>query len=79
MPGGEGGGRVGEFKPLLHTHLQNGSHSKALKELRGIRLSLVVQGWALIGTGYLSHAGLLQMGPTGYVALTYGHGFPLAG
>ena len=25
----------------------------------------------------LSYAGLLQTGPTGYVALTYGHGFPL--
>ena len=24
-------------------------------------------------------AGLLQMGPIGYVALTYGHGFPLVG
>ena len=34
---------VREFKPLLHTHLQNGSHSKALKEVRGIKASLVVQ------------------------------------
>ena len=43
---------MGEFKPLLHTHLQNGSHSKALKELRGIRLSLVVQWLRLcIATG----------------------------
>ena len=40
---------------------------------------LPLSGQALIGSGYLSHAGLLQMGPTGYVALTYGHGFPLAG
>ena len=31
------------------------------------------------GTGSLSHAGLLQTGPTGYVALTYGRVFPLAG
>ena len=30
-------------------------------------------GWTL------SHAALLQTGPTGYVALTYGHGFPLVG
>ena len=36
-------------------------------------------GQALVGTGYLSHAGLLQAGPIGYVALTYGHGFPLVG
>ena len=40
---------------------------------------LPLPGQVLIGTGSLSHAGLLQMGPTGYVALTYGHGFPLAG
>ena len=40
---------------------------------------LPLPGQALIGTGYLSHAGLLQTGPTGYVALTYGQGFPLAG
>ena len=36
-------------------------------------------GQALIGTGYLSHAGLLQMGLIEHVALTYGHGFPLVG
>ena len=30
-------------------------------------------------TGSLSHTGLLQMRPTGYVALTHGHGFPLTG
>ena len=36
-------------------------------------------GQALIGTGYLSHAGLLQTGLIGYVALTYGLGFPLDG
>ena len=36
-------------------------------------------GQALIGTGYLSHAGLLQMEPIGYVALTDGHGFPMVG
>ena len=30
-------------------------------------------------TGSLSHTGLLQMGPTVYVALTDGCGFPLAG
>ena len=40
---------------------------------------LPLPGQVLIGTGSLSHAGLLQMGPTGYVALTYGRGFPLAG
>ena len=34
---------------------------------------------ALIGTGYLSHADLLQWGIIGYVALTYGHSFPLVG
>ena len=34
---------------------------------------------AQIRTGYLSHAGLLQTGLIGYVALTYGHGFPLVG
>ena len=38
-----------------------------------------LSGQALIGTGYLSHAGLLQTGLIGYVALTYGHGFPLVG
>ena len=38
-----------------------------------------LSGQALIGTGYLSHAGLLQMGLIGYVSLTYGHGFPLVG
>ena len=38
-----------------------------------------LSGQALIGTGYLSHAGLLQTGLTGYVALSYGPGFPLAG
>ena len=37
-----------------------------------------MSGQALIGTGYLSHAGLLQMGLIGYVALTYGLGLPLA-
>ena len=43
---------VREFKPLLHTHLQNGSHSKALKEVRGIKASLVVQWLRLcIATG----------------------------
>ena len=36
-------------------------------------------GQALIGTGYLSHAGLLQTGLIGYVALTNEHGFPLVG
>ena len=36
-------------------------------------------GQELIGTGSLSHAGLLQMGPTGYAVLTHGCGFPLAG
>ena len=36
-----------------------------------------LSGQALIGTGYLSHAGLLQTGLIGYVALTYGYGFPL--
>ena len=36
-------------------------------------------GQALIGTGYISHAGLLQTGLIGCVALTYGLGFPLAG
>ena len=37
-----------------------------------------LSGQALIGTRYLS-AGLLQTGPIGYAALTYGHGFPLVG
>ena len=40
---------------------------------------LPLSGQALIGTGYLSHADLLQMGPIEYVALTYGHGSPLVG
>ena len=31
------------------------------------------------GTGSFSHTGLLQTGPTSYVALTCGFGFPLAG
>ena len=38
-----------------------------------------LSGQALIGTGYLSHAGLLQTGLIGYVALTNEHGFPLVG
>ena len=33
-------------------------------------------GRALTGTGSLSHAGLLQTGPAGYMALTCRHGFP---
>ena len=37
---------------------------------------LPLSGQALIGAGYLSHAGLLQKGLIGYVALTCGHGFP---
>ena len=37
---------------------------------------LLLPGQALIGTGFLSHTGLLQTGPTGYVALTYGCYFP---
>ena len=40
---------------------------------------LPLSGQALIGTGYLSHPGLLQTGLIGYVALTYGPGSPLAG
>ena len=40
---------------------------------------LPLSGQALIGTGYLSHAGLLQTGPTGYVAPAYEHGFSLVG
>ena len=31
------------------------------------------------GTGSLSHAGLLQTGPIGYVTLAYGRGFTVAG
>ena len=42
-------------------------------------LSPPFPGQALIGTGYLSHAGFLQTGSIGYVALTCGHGFPLIG
>ena len=40
---------------------------------------LLLPGQALIGTGSLSHAGLLLTGPTGCVALTYGRGLPMAG
>ena len=36
-------------------------------------------GQKLIETRSLSHAGLLQTGLNGYMALTYGCGFPLAG
>ena len=35
-------------------------------------------GRVLTGTGSLSHAGLLQTGPAGYMALTCRHGFPRA-
>ena len=36
--------------------------------------------WPGIDWDWISQsAGLLQMGPIGYVALTYGHGFPLVG
>ena len=41
--------------------------------------ALLLPGQELIETGSLSHAGLLPTGPIGYVALIYGHGFPLAG
>ena len=39
------------------------------------RSSLFLAGY-VIGTGSLSHAGLLQKGPIGYMGLTYRHGFP---
>ena len=37
---------------------------------------LPFSGRVLIGTGSLSHVGLLQTGPTRYVALTYRHASP---
>ena len=51
-----------------------------LKQLKASHVQVLpLPGQALTGTGSLSHACLLLMGSTGYMALTYGHGFPLAG